>query len=96
MIFAARWYPRCYKAEQVLSGDYDSVMVTYDLAPEEMNFDRYKVLLYQCPPAALDQEEQSTCDVTKGRYVGGDIMEVNNKVSFAFLLARQGQDQTGI
>ena len=55
MTFTEKWYPRCLEAEQVLSGDYDTVHITFDLAPDDMNFDRYKVVLFEtCAEKQMD------------------------------------------
>ena len=47
MKHAGKWYPKCRRQQQILSGEYKQLEVSFDLAPPELNFDRYKVLLFR-------------------------------------------------
>ena len=68
MKHAGKWYPKCRRQQQIMSGEYKQLQVSFDLAPPELNFDGYKVLLYRAT-----ETEGNT-------YIVGEIL---NLVSFS-------------
>ncbi|XP_072050662.1 uncharacterized protein [Amphiura filiformis] len=63
------WHTKCQNSQQVRSGNYETVRIEFDQAPEELkSFNRYKVLLYYFNKTSWKVGDYTTI---------GKILEVN-------------------